>query len=242
MVSPTYKLRAQCRRKGLPYVISGENMSETESVEEIVETEVGEAMDQMVNEPIEAANEISTEQQQEQEQKVPLSALQKERRKRQEAEQRAKLYEDMQAQQLRERQQSQSVQEPEDEYEPVTKSELSKRDELILRRVEEAAWIRNNPEKAAELTEKLTDFLKQRPNLQYAIEAKTNRYEEAWNLMDALTPKQKLALKPATIPKKDAPGSPATLPKAAGMNQAIDLMSMNDSEYNAWRQAQKQRR
>jgi ribosomal protein L16 Arg81 hydroxylase len=215
-------------------------MSDTESVEEVVEAEVGQAMDQMVNEPIENINETSTEQQEEQ--KVPLSALQKERRKRQEAEQRAKLYEDMQAQQLRERQQSQSVQEPEDEYEPVTKSELSKRDELILRRVEEAAWIRNNPEKAAELAEKLTDFLNQKPNLQLAIEAKTNRYEEAWNLMNAMTSKQKLALKPATIQKKEAPGSPATLPKAAGMNEAINFMSMNDSEFNAWRQAKMQRR
>jgi hypothetical protein len=60
--------------------------------------------------------------------------------------------------------------------------------------------------------------------------------------MNALSPKQKTALKPNAALKKDAPGSPTSLPKAAGMNQAVDVMAMNDTEYLAWRKAQKQHR
>lgn len=176
------------------------------------------------------------------EQQVPLSALQKERKKRQEAEQRAKLYEDIQAQQLRERQQANPTPEPEDQYEAVTKADLGKSQRELMRQVDERSWLRENPEKAAEVNEKLTEFLKQRPNLVPAIEAAQNRYEEAWMLMNALTPKQKAALKPAPTAKKDSPGSPAAVSKAAGMNQSIDCMSMTDSEFNAWRQQQRKRR
>lgn len=60
--------------------------------------------------------------------------------------------------------------------------------------------------------------------------------------MDKLTPKQKAALKPAAVAKKDAPGNPAAIPKAAALNQAVDVMTMSDSEFAAWRQAQRKRR
>jgi hypothetical protein len=175
------------------------------------------------------------------EEKVPLSALQKERRKRQEAEKRAKLFEDLQEKQLREQVRA-PIQEPEDEYEAASRSDLGNTKKQILREVDERSWIKENPEKAYEVNERLQEFLKQRPNLAVAIESAQNRYEEAWTLMNALSPKQKAMLKVPAAPKKEAPGSPTAVPKAASMNQALDVMSMSDTEYNAWRKEQRKRR
>lgn len=194
--------------------------------EEIVE-QVEEQVLQEVDEPIQ---ERSTPEH------VPLSALQKERRKRQEIEQELRWHkEQMMAK-------PSPVQEPDESlYEAATKEDLGKVKQQVIRDVHESTWIRSNPEKAAEVNEKLAEFLKQRPNLASAIEAAPNRYEEAWTLMDALTPKQKLALKSAPV-RKEAPGNPAAVPKAAALNQAVDVMSMTDSEFNAWRQSQRKRR
>jgi hypothetical protein len=175
------------------------------------------------------------------EEKVPLSALQKERRKRQEAEKRAKLFEDLKEKQLREQVRA-PIQEPEDEYEAASRSDLGNTKKQILREVDERSWIKENPEKAYEVNERLQEFLKQRPNLAVAIESAQNRYEEAWTLMNALSPKQKAMLKVPVAPKKEAPGSPTAVPKAASMNQALDVMSMSDTEYNAWRKEQRKRR
>lgn len=207
---------------------------ETASPEEVqaVENEALEGEEQTQEQPVE----------QKEEEKVPLSALQKERRKRQEAEKRAKLFEDLQEKQLREQPQAQP-QEEEDIYEAVTKADLSKSKKEIVRAVEESTWVKQNPEKALEINEKLQEFLTQRPNLSAAIEGATNRYEEAWTLMDALSPRQQKALSKPQAQKKDAPGSPGAAPKAAGMNQAADVWGMTDSEYSTWRRSQiKQRR
>jgi hypothetical protein len=68
-----------------------------------------------------------------------------------------------------------------------------------------------------------------------------NRWEEAWELMSALTPKQQQQLKTNPV-KRDAPGAPTGVPKAAAINQAVDVMSMSDAEFSTWRQSQRKRR
>lgn len=173
--------------------------------------------------------------QEHQEEKVPLSALQKERRKRQDAEAELKWHKEQ-------RQKPETPQEPDESLlEAATKQDLRSVRQQVLRDVSESAWIKANPEKAAEINDKLTEFLKQRPNLARAIEDATNRYEEAWELMDKLSPKQKAALKP-TAAKKDAPGNPSAVPKASGINQTVDVMNMTDSEFNSWRKSQIRKR
>ena len=178
---------------------------------------------------------------QKEEERVPLSALQKERRKRQEAEKRAMLFQELQEKQLREQPQAPPAEE-EDLYEAVTKADLGKTEKQVIRVVEEKRWVQENPEKYLEVNDNLKEFLKQRPNLAQAIEAKSNRYEEAWMLMDALSPKKKASLKVPQVPKKDAPGSPTGGPKAAGMNQTLDLHSMSDTEFAEWRKSQRKGR
>ena len=188
---------------------------------------------QEVNESVEVSES------QAQEQKVPLSALQKERRKRQEIEQRNKVLEEIHLKQL---QAQERPQEQDDrKYEPVTMGEFDQRIRAskteVLREAEERVWIKQNPEKMEMLQEKLPEFLKQRPNLAAAIDASSNRYEEAWELMDKLTPKQRAALKPMQAQKKDAPLSPNSVPKAAAINQTIEFSNMTDKEFNEWRKA-----
>lgn len=208
--------------------------TDTESGHE--EPEVVDQMDQMIEGAEDQEQEV--EQEVEKEQQVPLAALQKERRKRQEAEQRARLFEEIQTRQMS----AQPKQEPEDDdsYETTTRGELkstvSKTKQETIQGVMEAIWVKDNPDKVNDVNEKLEALLKQRPNLKLAIEAAPNRYEEAWTLINALSPKQKQALtKTQTAIKKAAPGSPNAVPKAAGINQAVDLSSMSDTEFNAWR-------
>jgi hypothetical protein len=174
---------------------------------------------------------------QEEPQKVPLSALQKERKRRQELEQ------ELQWERRRQQQLAPPppVEEDNSKYESATREDLSRAQEEAIRVIEERIWIKNNPEKYEKVNEYLPQFLKQRPNLASAINSATNRYEEAYTLMDALTPKQQQALKP-TVAKKEAPGAPTSVPKAAALNQAVDVMSMSDSEFVAWRNTQKKRR
>ncbi|HUU87119.1 MAG TPA: hypothetical protein VMX17_05125 [Candidatus Glassbacteria bacterium] len=179
------------------------------------------------------------------EQQVPLSALQKERRKRQEAESRAKLFEEMQAKQLRDTQKP--IENDDDQYEPVTRSQLKQDRHETLEKVEEKFrasreqnWADENPEKIQDLQERLDDFLETRKHLVSAINGSPNRLKESWTLMNALSPKQKAALFKQNV-KKDAPGAPGSVPKAANINQAIDVMSMSDSEFNTWRRDRKKR-
>jgi len=214
-----------------------------------VSEEVKENVEQL-QVPIAENNEAQNVQQevvdvtQEKEQQVPLSALQKERKKRQEYEQELKAYRDFQLKQM------QMAQQPKEEdpsqYEPITKADYERAKNAeklsIMREVEEKIWIKNNPDKIEEINERLTEFLKQRPNLVAAIESSSNRYEEAWELMDKLSPKQKIALTKPLAEKKSSPGSPAVVSKSASMNQAIDVMNMSDEEFDAWRRSKRKAR
>lgn len=172
------------------------------------------------------------------EQYVPLPTHIKERRRRQELEQENRIYREM-----LEKQQAPVIQEDDKKYEAITNEEFEQKKAEIIQKVREETWIENNPEKLAIINERLPEFLQQRPNLKYAIEHSANRYLEAWNLMEALNPKQKEALKQAAVTqKKAAPNSPSSVPKAAALNESINLMNMTDAEYFKWRESQKKRR
>ncbi len=210
-----------------------------ESVEQHVEAEP--QAEQSVEQEAQETQEV----QQEEETKVPLSALQKERKRRQEQEARAYKAE-AESQVLRE--QFYKKDEPEEDdtsFENVTKGEsekaLQQTKAEIKREVKEEAWASANPELYEYVNENLTEFLKQRPNLHSAINGSSNRYAEAYELMSKLTGKEQKALKPQAQ-KKVAPGSPTGVPKAAALNQSIDVMSMSDEEYRKWRDSKKRGR
>lgn len=202
--------------------------------QEVDEVSSQEVLDNMQ----EVAEQAEAEAPQEKKQ-VPLEALQKERKKRQELEMNLAY----QMQQLQELQQQRS-QEPEDDsyrYESATREDLSKTQQETMRMIEEKMWIKSNPEKYELINERLPNFLKQRPNLAKAIDSASNRYEEAYDLMMALTPRQRKELAQEPKKKMEAPNSPSSVPKKAALDAAVDLMSMSDSEFNDWRRSQKRR-
>lgn len=169
---------------------------------------------------------------------IPLSVAQKLR------EQKRELELELQWERQRNAQAAQKAPQEEDNsrYESATKEDLSRAQEEAIRAIEERLWIKQNPEKYERINQDLANFLKQRPNLAAAINQATNRYEEAYTLMDALTMKQQMLLrKEAPAVKKPAPNAPGGIPKAAAMNEAVDVMNMSDSEFAAWRKSQKRR-
>jgi len=210
----------------------------TEVMDQVIEEAVPETPGAHENEP--------TENQEVVERHVPLSAVQKERKRRQEAEassQRAQIELQYYKEQMNKKT-SEPEEEDEAQYESVTRAEAKQNAKQIkedtMREIEERIWVKSNPEKKRMVDEDLAQFLQQRPNLAGAVAAASNRYEEAYTLMQALTPRQQSALKPQA--KKQAPGSPTGVPKAAGVNQAVDVMQMSDEEYRAWRQTKRVRK
>lgn len=198
-----------------------------EEVQEPVEQEA-----QETQEPVEQGNDEPVEKQTQ----VPLSALQKERQRRKEIELELKW----------ERERAQKKPEPPQEedmsaYEPVTKADLVRAQKESVRLSEEQYWIRSNPEKYEYVNENLEKFLKQRPNLTSAIDSAGNRFEEAYTLMNALTPRQKATMQRSSAPQKDAPLAPTGVPKSAALNEAIDVMQMSDKEFHEWRQRARRR-
>lgn len=172
---------------------------------------------------------------------VPLSVVQKLREKKKELEM------ELQWERQRNAQVQAAASKPPEEdnsrYESATREDLIRSREETLRDFEERMWIKNNPEKKQRIDEYLPQFLKQRPNLASAINSATNRYEEAYELMDKLSPKQQQQLaKPPTPPKKEAPNAPGGVPKAAALNETVDVMNMNDAEFAAWRASKRKRR
>lgn len=201
-----------------------DDVESNEPIEQIVEEAVVESPEQEVAEEIQSEGKM-----------VPLSALQKLREKKKELE-----LELQWERQINARQKQPDPVEDETRYESATKEDLSRSQEESLRILEERLWIKQNPEKYEKVNEYLPNFLKQRPNLAHAINHASNRYEEAYTLMEALTPKQQAQMKAA--PKKEAPNAPTSVPKAAALNAAVDVMGMSDKEFAEWRQSQKRRR
>lgn len=204
--------------------------------EEAVEPQ--EVFEQIAEQAQEAPEENIQEEVQEKTTMVPLSVAQKLREKKRELE--------LELQWERQRNAQQQTQKPPEDdnsrYESATKEDLSKAQEAAVRAIEERLWIKQNPEKYEKINEFLPNFLKQRPNLASAINQATNRYEEAYTLMEALTPKQQQAVRTQSQPKKEAPNAPGGVPKSAALNQTVDVMNMSDSEFIAWKNAQRKRR
>ena len=154
---------------------------------------------------------------------VPITALQKERRKRQETQRENEMLK------------KQRDVEDESQYESVTKKDLANSKAEWKRETREEDWVRENPEKFERVNQDLETFLETRPHLKLAIAESPNRYREAWELMSALSPKQQKQLAERTEPR--APHSPANVPKSAAMDQNISLMEMTDKEFHEWRQS-----
>lgn len=209
-----------------------ENVAPQEPIEQIIDQVETDSNDQSVD-------VVEHEEKKHAKTMIPLSVAQKLR------EQKKELELELQWERQRNAQAQQSSQQPKEEdnsrYESATKEDLNNSQNEAIRVIEERLWIKQNPEKYEKINEYLPQFLKQRPNLASAINSASNRYEEAFVLMEALSPKQQQQLRAAPTQKKDAPGAPTNAPKAAALNQSVDVMTMSDSEFDAWRQSKRRR-
>lgn len=162
--------------------------------------------------------------------RVPLSALQKERKKRQELEEEVNYYRSQYQEPVEETHVPQDI---------VTRDDINALQADTIRQFNEQSWAKDNPEKIDFLNQNLETFLKQRPHLAQAIASAPNRYEEAFTLVSSLSPQQQQQL--AKESSRKSPLNPSNVPKASGVKQTMDVMDMSDDEFRAWRQSRKRR-
>jgi len=168
--------------------------------------------------------------QEESEKMVPLTAVQKERKKRQQLQ--------FELEELKKKQQP--AEEDYSKYESVTREELGNVQKETIRTVRETDYAERYPERAEFVQNELEDFLTRRPNLAYAIQNSENRIKEAYELMQALNSKKSQAKSQAQ--QAQAPRSSNSIPKAAALNDAVDVFNMSDSEFRDWRKSKRRRR
>lgn len=198
--------------------------------EETTQEETVNPQQEQVQEEAQVQNEQQVEEAQKEEQMVPLSALQKERKKRQEIEYRLQWE--------AEQRNKQPAEEYEDPYEQEEKQKLQAMETRIFQKLNETSWERDNPDKVEIINEKLPEFLKRKPHFIEALNRSPNRYEDAWMMMEGHieAPRRK-----SMPPPPPTPQSPAAVSKAAAMNQAMDVMKMSDKEFNEWRKSKRVR-
>lgn len=174
---------------------------------------------------------------------VPLSVALKDRKKRQMFQERAQELE-KELERIKSAQPAKLESDDDsDKYESVTREELGQTKKETIRDIREATWAEQNPEKALFVESELEDFLKLRPNLAQAIQGSNNRLQEAYELLTALSPKQRQKEQATNAQKRsDAPLSPKSVPKSAALNETVDVMNMSDSEFRAWRESKRRRR
>ena len=168
---------------------------------------------------------------------IPLSVAQKLR------EQKRELELQLQWEQQKNAKAQVPVEDDDSIYETATRHDVSKSQEDTIRAVEERIWIKQNPEKFERINTYLPQFLKERPNLAPAINLSQNRYEEAYSLMDALSPKQqKQLVKGVVKPQIETPSSPSSVSKAAAIQETVDVMGLSDKEFSEWRKSKRRAR
>lgn len=134
-----------------------------------------EDVSEAVSEQAEAPQE---EQVQEEQKMVPLAALQAERRKRQDLETRARVYEEMMAN---------KPQEPEEEEDPealVTKGSFREEKALTKREILEQVYQDMNPEAVQKINTYLKPILDKKPWLASSVDSALNRLARANEIVD----------------------------------------------------------
>ncbi len=157
------------------------------------------------------------EQTQEEPKMVPLAALQAERRKRQELETRAKVYEEIMAKKAPE------PEEPEDTEALVTKGDFREEKALTKREILEQVYQDMNPEAVQKINTYLKPILDKKPWLASTLDTAVNRLARANEIVDDYMhlveekPKSKAASNDAKriVENAQKPRSPVEVGKSA---------------------------
>lgn len=188
-----------------------------------------------VSEPVDVGHQ---EEAQEEQKMVPLAALQAERRKRQELETRARVYEELM---------SKKPQEPEEEEDPealVTKSTFKEEKALTKREILEQVYQDMNPEAVQKINTYLKPILDKKPWLAASVDSAVNRLARAAEIVDDYMhlledkPKAKAASDAKRIVENSQkPRSPVEIGKSAQLSGVEYLKSIQGKkEFREYRQ------
>lgn len=195
-----------------------------------------EDVSQAVSEPVEVE---SQETQHEEPKMVPLAALQAERRKRQEMETRARVYEEMMAK---------KAPEPEEEDDPealITKSAFKEEKALTKREILEQVYQDMNPEAVRKINTYLKPILDKKPWLAATLDNALNRLARANEIVDDYMhlveekPRSKTGASDAKriIENSQKPRSPTEIGKSAQPSGTEYLKSIQGKkEFREYRQ------
>lgn len=188
--------------------------------------------------------EVETQEEHQEQKMVPLSALQAERRKRQDSEAKASLYQEylLRAQQV---QQQASVEEEEDPTALVEKQHLKEMNAATKREILETLYQDTNPEAVQKINKYLKPILEKKPWLAQSVDTALNRYARAHEIVQDYLHlvEEKPAAKPVNtdghrmIQNANKPRSPVEIGKSARPEGMDYLKSIQGKkEFREYRQ------
>jgi hypothetical protein len=170
---------------------------------------------------------------------VPLEALEAERRKRQEAETQAKLYENLMRQAEESKKQKVKEEPSEDDDELVNRRDLkqfhqklTKEEMMALKReIAEETFKETKPEAIKAINTHLKEILERKPWLADSIAGASNRYARAYEIVNDYMPQVTSSTEKATEAKKivenaQKPGSPIGVGKSQQLSGADYMKSI----------------
>lgn len=182
---------------------------------------------------------------------VPLEALEAERRKRQEAEAQARLYQELAKRAEESKTTEASEQEAEDDYEAVTRGDLKKFHQKLTkeefaemkRDIAEETFKDTQPEAIKLINTHLKEILERKPWLADSISRAPNRYARAHEIVNDYMPQVVAQKTQASEAKKivensQKPGSPAAVGKSQQLSGADYMKSIAGT--NEFREYRKQ--
>jgi hypothetical protein len=191
----------------------------------------------VVNELTESNPQEGGAEQAEAERTVPLTALEAERKKRQEAEYKVQLAEQYHQQYIQQSQSTQKSQDDdEDDYTKQIKQSIRNEVNQELQQKMEQMYVAQNPQVVERINKELEPILKKRPRLAELIKTSENRYAAAMEIIEDYSPK----LQPTETERKleenaKKPGSPQGLGKGSKMTQQEMVRSMSSDDFHRYR-------
>lgn len=190
-----------------------------------------------------ASEQADVEQSEQPEQKmVPLAALEAERKKRQEIEAKAQLYQDYL---MRAQKDSPEKPEEEDPNSLIEKGYYNQDKQITKREILEQVYQDMNPKAVQEINKYLKPILEQKPWLAQSVDSALNRYARAYEIVNdykhlvEATSSRKPAISDATriVQNAQKPRSPAELGKTAQLSGKDYLKSIQGkAEFREYRQ------
>lgn len=183
--------------------------------------------------------EIESQEHQEEPKMVPLAALQAERKKRQELETRARVYEELMNKNPAE------PEEPEDPEALVTKGSFKQEKAMTKREILEQVYQDMNPEAVQKINTYLKPILDKKPWLAASVDSAMNRLARANEIIDDYIhlldekPKRNSPSNDAAkiVANSQKPGNPVTLGKSAQPTGTEYLKSIQGTkEFREYRQ------